>query len=559
MSDYALMAQGVGAGGYIAVWKVVMFLVFFGGWAWVGQWMDKDAVAVHTNRTFWNNVYLAGGAAVLLLWFLLPAPFIVEVLLFVVVWATLAVSYVLHRNARVPATSRILTGDHIKYVFSSAGRQKEAQQRIVFISANKNELPVPSREDAEYEGYMSAEELVYDVWLRRVSRAELIPAGQEYQLRYVIDGVLGIAGQRDRHQTEQAMKYLKAVAGLEVKEKRLPQDGQFTIRTEQETVCELRLSTSGSTRGERMVLERYEEARTIRIDELGFHADQLKRIEEVINAPSGVVLVSGPARSGVTTTLYSIVRRHDAFIQNVHSLEVDPLTELDNITQNVVEGTGDGKAAARRLQSVLRGDPDVVLVGFCTSQEMAKVGTQAATDGKKLYFAMTAASTFHCLQDWMKMVGDGEKVANTLQAVTCQRLVRRLCPECRQAYAPDAGLLKKLNLPVDKIKRFFRPPTEVEYDKHGKPILCPQCQGTGYYGRTGVYETLFVTDAMREQIKENAPVNVLRVQCRKDKMLYLQEQALRKVIDGTTSIQEVLRVTADNPKKPAPAKKQADR
>ena len=142
------------------------------------------------------------------------------------------------------------------------------------------------------------------------------------------------------------------------------------------------------------------------------------------------------------------------------------------------------------------------------------------------------------------MVGRPEAVAETLLGVTNQRLLRKLCLECRQAYVPDAKLLRRLNLPVDKIKQFFRP-GEVEYDKRGHPLVCEQCQGTGYYGRTGVFETLLLTEGLRKLIQENAPINAMREQYRKDKMLYLQEEALRKVIDGTTSIQEVLRVTTE--------------
>ena len=112
--------------------------------------------------------------------------------------------------------------------------------------------------------------------------------------------------------------------------------------------------------------------------------------------------------------------------------------------------------------------------------------------------------------------------------------------------------MRKLNLPADKIKHFFRPPTEFEYDKRGNPILCEYCQGTGYYGRTAVFETFFINDAVRQLLRDKTPLNTIRNQCRKERMLYLQEQALRKVIDGTTSIQEVLRVTVEKPSAPAP-------
>lgn len=531
-------------GGYLAIWKVVIFLILFGLWAWVGQWLDKDAPLAQTNRTFWNNIYLGSGAAAILLWLTLPAPFIVDMLLFVVIWLTVSITYVLHRNARVAREQRILTPEHIRYVLNRENKKGAVKQRMVFISANDNELPVPHRQDPEYPGYVGAEELIFEFWRRRVSQAELIPTGENYQLRYVIDGVAGMAGDRDRDETEQAISYLKAAAGLEVKDRRRPQNGTFSTQSGNRT-AEWKLLTAGSTRGEQMRLERVEEVQTLRFKDLGLNPDQHERMEELLNKPSGIILACGTRGSGLTTTLYSMVRHHDAFIQNLHTLEIDPLMDLDNITQHIVENKGAGTTkAARQLQSVLRGDPDVVMVGFCDEPEMAQVGTRAAREGKKLYFGMNQPSMFHGLQAWLRMVGRSDLVAETLLGIICQRLIRKLCTECKQAYTPDAALLKKLNLPSTKIKQFYRP-GEVEYDKRGKPILCPSCQGTGYYGRTGVFETLIISDALRELIRQNAPVNAIRAQARKEKMLYLQEQALRKVIDCATSIQEVLRVTTE--------------
>ena len=234
---------------------------------------------------------------------------------------------------------------------------------------------------------------------------------------------------------------------------------------------------------------------------------------------------------------------------------MNPLCDLDNITQNIMEPSTSGKEASRRLQSVLRGDPDVLMVGFCSDPEMAVVGTAAATRGVKLYYGLEAPSVFHSLGEWMRMVNDSAKVSRTLLAVIHQRLVRQLCTECRQGYVPDVNLLKKLNLPAAKIKNFYRPPAEVEYDKQGKPILCERCQGSGYFGRTAIFETLFVSDALRQLIQNRSPINAIRAQCRKEKMFYLQEQAIRKVIHGTTSIQEVLRITTNQPVKAKPSSK----
>ena len=545
--DTEVLAQVTSLGGYLAIWKVIIFVVLFGFWAWIGQWIDKDAPAVGTNRSFWNHLYLGTGVVILACWFIVPIPFIVALLLFLVIWLTLTIIYVLHRNAKVPKNQTILTPDHIKWLFSfEEHKRKKTDPRLIFISVNGNELPIPYKQDNEYPGYVLAEELLHDTWRRRVSHAEFIPqGGDHYQLRYVIDGITTKEGEREREEATETIVYLKAVAGLDVEDHRRPQEGSFfTIRTgDKETGW--RISTSGSTRGEQLSLERIEEKKLIKVDAIGLLPDQLETMKKTMDTPSGLVLVTGTSNSGVSTSLYSFVRSHDAFILNIHSLEDEWLMELDNVTQHNLDTGPEARTKAQQLRSVLHADPDVIMVGFCSGPDMAQLITKAGRSDKKLYVGMEAENTFKALSQWMKWIGDSQKVSESILVITNQKLIRILCPECRQAYTPNATMLKKLNLPADKIKQFYRPPTEIEYDKHGNPILCPKCQGTGYFGRTAVFETLFVSDALRKLIAEDAPLNVLRTQCRKERTLFLQEQALRKVIDGTTSIQEVLRVTTD--------------
>jgi len=546
-----ILGQAASLGGYISIWKIIIFILLFGLWAWVGQWINHDAVLVRTKRQFWNYIYMGSGVFAFLMWFLLPAPFIVVCPLFIVVWATAGITYVVHRNARVSRDKKVLTRDHIRSVLFREGK-KEIEARLTFISSNNNTLPSPTREDPEYDGFVTAEGLVYDISTRRVSKAEGILTGENYQMRYTIDGVIGNAGDRGWEEMESGISYLKAVGGLEVDDRRRPQTGQFAVMLGPDRV-DWRIQTAGSTRGEQLVLELLEEQKTFGLDALGFNSAQIEKIQALVKQPRGIIIVCGTKGCGQSTTLYSLIRCHDAFIQNVHTLELKTLTDLDNITQHIVEDGDGAKNGARMLQSILRTDPDVVMVGFCNDPEMPKVGTHAVSEGKKLYFGIEAPSTFHALQQWLKMVEDNRRVSKTLLAILSQRLIRKLCPECRQAYQPDAALLKKLNLPADKIKQFFRP-GEVEYTKKGVPILCPNCQGTGYFGRTAVFETLFITDGLRKLIREDAPINAIRAQYRKDKMLYLQEEAIRKVIDGTTSIQEVLRVTAEKSAKPGARK-----
>lgn len=544
-----LLLQAVPVGGYIAIWKLLIFAFLFFIWTATGQWMDKDSVLVRSNRTFWNNIYLGCGTAIIAVWFILPAIFWLLLLMFLFVWGTVCVVYVLHRNARVPSNETILTPDHIAFVlsnlFSKSEKEKHSKRRLVFISVNNNDLPVPHKDDGEYHGYVVAEEMVHDMWFKRVSHAELVPvSAEEYKIRYVIDGVASVGDEFDRDDALVAIKYIKAVAGLDVDERRRPQEGSFfTIRTGNDTT-EWRVITSGSRQGEQIIFDRSEEFEDMALEELGMHADQIETMQKIVEMPAGVVLISGEGGSGLTTTLYGLVRKHDAFIKNIYSLEKDVICDLDNVTQAEMDDSAGAPSHARQLQSVLHSDPDVVMVDLCDDPDMAKLAAKSAKlDNKKFYMGIMATDMFNALDKWVKFVGDKKLAAEQLQAITSQRLVRVLCETCREAYIPDANMIKKLNLSAGKVKHLYRPPSETFYDKKGNPILCEDCKGAGYLGRTAIYEIALLSNDIKKLIASGAPMSEIKTQFRKEKILYLQEQALRAVIAGKTSIKEVLRVT----------------
>jgi len=192
------------------------------------------------------------------------------------------------------------------------------------------------------------------------------------------------------------------------------------------------------------------------------------------------------------------------------------------------------------LQTVLRKEPDIIMVGECEDRETALIATRAGAEKKKMYLGLEASDTFDALEKYIKLINDTKLVAKTLVAILNQRLVRILCTECKEAFEPDPATLKKLNLPVDKIEHFHRPPTIDEGAKR-KPKICAHCQGSGYVGRTGIFELLVVDEAVAKLIAEGAPLSRVKSQCRKNKMYYLQEEGLLKVIDGTTSMNEILR------------------
>ena len=335
----------------------------------------------------------------------------------------------------------------------------------------------------------------------------------------------------------------KEVAGLDSKEKRKPQKGKFRARQGKENT-DWEVMTAGSTAGEQLRLTRITKESALRIPDLGLAPDQVEQMEKFRQIEQGLFLITGPKKSGATTTMYALVRNHDAFLNSINTIEKQPSGSLLNVTQTVYTLTDTGTTTyAKKLQTLVRMGPNIVGIGECEDAETAKVASAAANDGKIVYVVMEADSVLQALGKWLKMVEDRKLVAQTLLGISNQRLFRKLCETCKQGYAPNKELLKKFNLPAEKAKVLYRPGKEV-FDKRGKPSTCGTCQGTGFVGRTGVFEAIFFDDELRKAIRTVKQLPELGMQFRRAKMLYLQEQALRKAIAGTTAINEMLRVLA---------------
>ncbi len=537
---------------YISLFKVAIVVAAFLPWCLCAQWVDRDGVRVKTLRERWNLLVLGTGALGLLAWLMIPwlnwAWFFVGLMTYLLVAGGGTLMYVSHRNKRVSEQHRVLTAAHLSHLLSSGNRDPKldrSQHEYRVRLFNHDKKPVSLPDDLEAAAQFSAtQEVLYDAMWRRATDIDLAVSGDTAKLTYVIDGVL--AERRDfinTQQAQQTIRFVKHLANLQSEERRRPQHGliRAALLGSSGDPARIDVHTSGTTAGERISLKITTSDTVRSLSELGIHPQRLDKLREIIKIPSGMVICSGPPQSGITTTLYAIVKSHDAYIQNIHSLELRKLFEVENITQHAHDVSNREVSYARQLQSVLRREPDVVLVGEMDDKETAQISTKAAGEGKKIYAGITAGDSFEALDTYLSWVKDRRNAARTLLAVTGQRLLRKLCPTCREAYRPDSTLLRKANLPVDEIEHFYRPPTQKIYDKQGREIVCPTCQGTGYVGRIGVYELLVVDDDLRAMVKAGANTTQIKAQARKNKMYYIQEEGLLKTMEGTTSMNEVLR------------------
>lgn len=547
MPNPVLMA--IEYGGYISIVKLLIFLALFFGWLALVGWVNRDAKAVETQDTFWVGLILGTGAAAAIVWMVVPI-FIIGLLLYAIAVGATSLAYVKHRNTRVLDFDRVLTVGHIKGLVANKEKKIEALKSFIFITTNGNEVPVPEPRTPDFFGYKTAYEILNDAMWRRASSIVFVPTPQDYNVTYHIDGAAIKRPNLPKDQMEYLVRFLKQLADLDINEKRKPQKGRFrTYKVKEGTDWEV--TTAGSTAGEQLKLKQTTQRDTIRLSDIGLMSDQYEQINGLSQLKQGLFIVSGPRNSGVTTTLYALLRNHDAFINNINTLEKQPSTQLPNITQNVFTLSDTGTTTyAKKLQVVVRMGPDIVGIADCEDSEVAQIACAAAQDGKTVYVTLKADSVVQALGKWIKMVDDRKLAAKVLLGVSNQRLLRILCSECKQAYAPNKELIRKFNLPAEKAKVLHRPSGEI-FDKRGRGSTCQHCQGTGFVGRTAVFEMIILNHELRKAVVNSKALSEIGTQFRRAKMLYLQEQALRKVISGTTAINEMVRVLSASSKRRA--------
>jgi type II secretory ATPase GspE/PulE/Tfp pilus assembly ATPase PilB-like protein len=541
-----LLMTSVEYSGYISIVKFLVFLLLFFSWLPLLTWVYQDAKAIGTKEVFWTAVVFGAGAAAAIIWLVTPV-FIIGMLFYLIAVAATSISYVMHRNARVPEFDRVLTVEHIKGLFTSEEKKLDTLEEFLFITANNNEVPLPEPKTPEFFGYKTAYEILSDAIWRRASDVVFSSTQQNYNVTYYVDGAALKQPDVAKDRMEYFSRFLKNLADLDPEEKRKPQRGKFRIHQDKKNI-DWEITTAGSTAGEQIRLKQITKQSITKLTEISLMPEQYEQLNKIREAKQGLFIVAGPKKSGVTSTFYALLRNHDPFLYSVSTLERQPSAELPNITQNIFALSDTGTTTyAKRLQAMVRMEPDIVGVADCTDGETAQIACAAAKDGKIVYVILEADDVIRAIGKWMKLVGNRNLATETLLGISSQRLLRKLCEQCKQAYEPNKELLRKFNVPAEKAKVLYRA-GKVQYNKRGRPSTCENCQGTGFVGRMGVFETIIINDELKNVIRQSKSLAEISTQFRRAKMLYLQEQALRRVIAGTTAIDEMVRVLSTSEK-----------
>ncbi len=535
-------------GGYISIVKFIIFLVLFYIWLPLPGWVYQDAKKVGTREVYWTAIIVSAGAAAVI--FLLMPVFVVGMLLFATALAVPFVGYLRHRDSKVVEYERILTAEYIKSLFAKKESKTESRKDFIFITANNNEVTEPEARTPDFFGYKAAHEILADAIWRRANSIIFSPTHEHYKVAYYVDGTAIKQPDIGAGQIEYFSRFIKNISNMDPNEKRKPQNGKFVVRRENKNT-DWEVTTAGSTAGEQIKIKRITHLEITKLADLDLTPSQLEQLDKLGKAKQGIFIVAGPKKSGVTTTLYALLRKHDAFMNSVVTLERQPSADIPNIPQQVFSISDTGTSTyAKKLLALVRTEPDIVGVAGCDDSETAKIVCKAAQSGKLMYVTLNADNAIQAVAKWMKLVEDKALATGYLLGISNQRLLRELCEVCKQGYEPNKELLRKFNIPAEKAKVLYRAGKEL-YSKRGKARMCDNCQGTGFVGRTCIFETIMMTGELRKAVRDSKSLSEISTHFRGAKMLYLQEQALKKVVEGTTAINEMVRILSSGKKQKA--------
>jgi len=368
----------------------------------------------------------------------------------------------------------------------------------------------------------------------RATDVHIEPFEESLRVRYRVDGVLQEASiAREIKQFQAAIiSRLKILAKLDIAEKRVPQDGRIKIIIAGREI-DVRVSVIPMIHGEAIVLRLLDRSSVLLgLDRLGMSERDLGIMQMICQRPHGIILVTGPTGSGKTTSLYAALSQINDVQRNIITIE-DPVEYQLNGVNQIQISTKAGLTFASGLRSILRHDPNVVLIGEIRDNETAEIAIQASLTGHLVFSTLHTNDAPSALTRLVDMGIEPYLVASSLEAIVAQRLVRVVCPECREPLADSEAMPLR--------RRFADQLPAVLY----KSVGCERCQGTGYHGRIGIFEMMIVTDEIRSLILENTSAQELRKVATRQGMKSLRDDGFRQLHSGRTTVQEILRVTKD--------------
>jgi len=543
-----------GPGGYLSWIKIVACWLVFLAWVHTTDWLSTDCQALKLDHLRWNPLVFGVFMAAVVLTWLIPNFWIALVLLLVAYAAPLT-AYVVYRNKQVENDQRVMTPEHLRFWLATRlnklGMKMETQRLDPHESGVPLKLLAPGGPDPRTDnarlllarqaaGLRTAREILAEGIEYRASGIMLDYTQQGVAMRTMVDGVWIARESKTRDLADPALEALKLLCGLNPQDRSSRQAGSFAADYES-TRYLAALTSQGTPGGERVLLQ-FDAKKTPfkSLDELGMRPKLQEQLRGLLDAPKGFVLLSAAPNAGLRTLTDVALHSCDRYTREFVAVEdeknlYEPIENVPVTTYN----SSAGQSPADVLRSLFLKEPNVAVVRDLVNAKTIKMLFDEVEEGRLIISTIRAKE---CAEALLRVLALGAAPAEFVKVVSGavnQRLIRKLCDSCKEAYTPPPQVLQQLGIPSGRVQAFYRPP-QPNPEERKEP--CPVCGGIGYLGRTAIYEVLTVGDAVRKALTAGAKLEMLRQAARKDGMKTFQEEGVLLVVKGVTSLPELMRV-----------------
>lgn len=539
-----------GPGNYLSWLKIAVAWLLFLCWVSTTDWINRDLRLSRLNYQVWNAVAFFPFLTAFLLTWVIPL-FWVSYGLLVIAYLVPLFLYIPKRNAIVEPHQTVLSRDHLRFVFAERvrvlGIQIDAERKTVDElgppvkltaqgGATKQDDNVNFQRARQSPGYIPARELLANALVSRAEAVVLDFTREAVTVRYDIDGVWQNAEPQDRETGDAVLAVLKSIAALDPADRRSRQEGAFGAEFEKNRIS-VKLLTQGTKTGERALLQFVDGTTPFtKLTDLGMRESLVEQVLELLAQRQGFILFSAPPRHGLTTTYNAALSSADRYTRGFVAVEDSGAREreIENVPATLYDRAA-GQTPMDVLPELIRTYPDVVAVRELFDPQTVEYLCEQVDLDRLVIGSIRANDCVEALLRVLLLKVPPARFAPTVLGAVNQRLVRRLCEDCKEPYPPPKKLLEQLRIPPGKVEAIYRPPQEPEK-------VCPTCGGLGYYGRAAFFEVLVADDNLREVLATKPKLETLRPAARQAGMRPLQEEGVLLALKGITSLAEVQRV-----------------
>lgn len=545
-----------GSGNYLSVIKIIACWLVFLLWIKTTDWANTDSQEYKLDYHRWNPIIFGTFFGAFLLMWIIPLFWIAFPLLLIAYAAPLTV-YIVQRNAKLEHNQRVLTAEHLRFL--SATHLNKLGMKIQAEKADPHESGPPVKAFAhggpdeatnnarllmarQSLGLTMAREILAESLAGRASSIMIDFTAQGATIRTMVDGVWIPRETRARDVADPAQESLKLLCGLNPQDRQSRQEGTFAVEYESARLAAT-FASQGTSTGERILIQFEEKKIHFKaLEELGMRAKLKEELQQSLGTKQGYVLLSAPPSNGLRTTTDVAINTCDRFTREFAAVEEENnrYEEVENVPVTTYKAA-DGQTPIDILPKFFRTEPDVAVIRDPIDAETIALMCEEIEDNRLMISTIRSKDSAEGLLRVLALGVSPTEFAKAVTAVVSQRLVRKLCEGCKEAYAPTPQVLQQLGIPEGRVQAFYRPPQPGSEEQRDREP-CEKCGGIGYYGRTAIFELLTVGDAVRRVLAENPKLESLRKAARKDGMKSLQEEGVLLVAKGVTSLPELMRV-----------------